>query len=77
MGVRSIHCPVLGARVTHVTDLQGTVTRIMCSEYDAATGGCRCKMSGYGGPLAQLLALASASATASRGVACIFRVSGE
>jgi hypothetical protein len=27
MAIRSIHCPVLGAHVTQVTDLEGAVTR--------------------------------------------------
>jgi hypothetical protein len=30
MAMNSIRCPVLGARVTQVTDLEGIVTRIIC-----------------------------------------------
>ena len=33
MAMNSIRCPVLGARITQVTDLEGVVTRIICPEY--------------------------------------------
>ena len=56
MAMNSIRCPVLGAHVTQVTDLEGTVTRVICTEYDASDGTCRLKKGALeGGPLAQLL----------------------
>jgi len=74
MATKSVHCPVLGAHVTHVTDLDGTVRRIICAEYDSSNGGCRRKRSGSGaGPLVQLLERAAEGIAGSRSVACIFR----
>ena len=56
MAMASVRCPVLGAHVTRVTDLEGTVTRIICAEYEESTGSCRLKKAALaGGPLAQLL----------------------
>lgn len=56
MAMTSIRCPVLGAYVTCVTDLEGAMTRIICAEYDESTGSCRLKKAALeGGPLAQLL----------------------
>jgi hypothetical protein len=43
MATASIRCPVLGAHVTHVTDLEGNVTRIICPEYFPSTGTCGLK----------------------------------
>ena len=75
MAIKSVRCPVLGARVMHVTDLEGAVTRVLCSEYDASTGRCRRRWSHAGaGPLAQLLERTAVRATARRTAACILRV---
>ena len=53
MAIRSIRCPVLGAHVTCVTDLEGSVTKIICAEYDESTGNCHLKGTALeGGPLA-------------------------
>jgi hypothetical protein len=41
MGIATVRCDVLGANVTRITDLEGAVTRIICSEYQESTGACR------------------------------------
>lgn len=72
MAIRSIRCPVLGAHVTQVTDLEGTVTRILCTEYDASDGTCRLKKAaGEGGPLAQLLERLSENTLDTRSMRCV------
>jgi hypothetical protein len=49
MATASIRCPVLGAHVTRVTDLEGNVTRIICPEYVPSTGTCGLKTSALEG----------------------------
>jgi hypothetical protein len=72
MAISSIRCPVLGARVTKVTDLEGTVTRVICPEYDASSRRCRLTMSiGEGGPLSQLLERVSENTLATRSTRCV------
>ena len=72
MAIRSIRCPVLGAHVTQVTDLEGAVTRIICAEYNASDGTCRLKKSvGDSGPLAQLLERVSEGTLDTRGTRCL------
>ena len=74
MAITSIRCPVLGAHVTQVTDLEGNVTRIICAEYEDATGVCRLKKTALdGGPLAQLLERLSEQTLETRGTLCILR----
>jgi hypothetical protein len=56
MAIKSVRCSVLGANITRVTDLEGTVTRIICPQYDDSKGGCRLRSDAFqGGPLSQLL----------------------
>ena len=72
MAIRSIRCPVLGARVTEVTDLEGNVTKIICAEYEASDGTCRLKKSTRdGGPLTQLLDRMSENTLSTRSTSCI------
>ena len=67
----SIRCPVLGAHVTRVTDLEGNVTRIICAEYEESTGTCRLKKTALeGGPLAQLLERLSEDTLNTRSTLC-------
>ena len=74
MAMTSIRCPVLGAHVTRVTDLEGTVTRIICAEYEESTGNCRLKKTALeGGPLAQLLERMSEETLDSRSTLCVLR----
>jgi hypothetical protein len=72
MAIRSIHCPVLGAHVTQVTDLEGAITRIICTEYVASDGSCRLKTSAReGGPLGQLLERVSEETLDTRSPRCV------
>jgi hypothetical protein len=72
MAIRSVHCPVLGAHVTQVTDLEGAVTRIICTEYEASDGTCRLKTSAReGGPLGQLLERVSENTLDTRSPRCV------
>jgi hypothetical protein len=74
MAITSVHCNVLGANVTCVTDLEGTVTQIVCSQYDPATGLCRVKHGALaGGPLSQLLERVAEGTLASHGTRCELR----
>jgi hypothetical protein len=79
MAVNSIRCPVLGAHVTQVTDLEGTVTHVICIEHDALDGTCRLKKSTReGGPLAQLLNRISEDNLNTRSAECVLSgVDGE
>jgi hypothetical protein len=73
MAMNSIRCPVLGARITQVTDLEGIVTRIICPEYES-DGTCRVKKSvREGGPLAQLLERVSEDTLDTRSTLCLLR----
>jgi hypothetical protein len=73
MGMNSIRCPVLGARITRVTDLEGVVTRIICAEYES-DGSCRVKKSvREGGLLAQLLERVSEDTLDTRSTLCLLR----
>ena len=74
MTITSIRCPVLGARVTRVADLEGTVTRVICPEYDGSNGVCRHRKSAReGGPLAQLLQRMSEDSIDTRSMLCVLR----
>ena len=74
MTITSIRCPVLGARVICLTDLEATVTRIICAKYNTSTGSCRLKRTALeGGPLAQLLERMSEDALDTRSTLCVFR----
>ena len=74
MAMHSILCPVLGAHITQVTDLEGTTIRVICAEYEESTGACRLKKSAReGGPLSQLLERAREDALDTRSTRCIFR----
>ena len=74
MAMTSIRCPVLGAHVTRVMDLEGTVTRIICAEYEESTGNCRLKKTALeGGPLGQLLERISEGSLDTRSTLCVLR----
>jgi hypothetical protein len=77
MGMRSIYCPVLGAHVTQVTDLEGNVTRVICVEYETPDATCRLKRRTLeGGPLGQLLERVAKETLTSRGTLCEMRGAG-
>ena len=74
MPLTSIRCPVLGAHVTRVTDLEDSVTRIICAEYEESSGTCRLKKATLkGGPLAQLLDRVSEDTLNTRSTLCVLR----
>lgn len=75
MSMTSIWCPVLGADVTCVSDLEGHVTRVICAEYEEA-GTCRLKKTAQeGGPLSQLLERTSRHSMDTRSLVCVLRFS--
>jgi len=56
MAIKTVHCRVLHAPVTVVTDLEGVITRVICPEYKEPTGICRLKRrADMSGPLSRLL----------------------
>jgi hypothetical protein len=74
MPMTSVRCPVLGAHVTRLTDLEGSVTRIICAEYVESGGSCRVKTAALdGGPLARLLERMSEDALDTRSTLCVMR----
>jgi hypothetical protein len=55
MGIKSVICQVRQGPVTVVSDLEGDVTRLICPDYEPATGQCRLRIEAMeGGPLSQL-----------------------
>ena len=71
MAIESVACPILGAHVTRVTDLEGKVTQIICAEYEP-TGTCRLKKSALNqGPLAQFVERAAEGTLSSRDLRCV------
>jgi len=72
MAINSVRCPVLGANVTRVTDLEGETTKVICAEYEKPTGICRLKKSAFeGGMLSQLLERVSENALDSKNTRCV------
>jgi hypothetical protein len=72
MAIRSIRCPILGRHVTEVTDLEGTVTRVICAEYNDSNGTCGVKGSAReSGPLGQLLERVSEDSLDTRSTRCV------
>ena len=60
MAIRSSWCPVLQHYVTRVTDPEGAVAAVFCSEYEKETRTCRMKREAFDyGPLSQLMKRAS------------------
>jgi hypothetical protein len=74
MVITSVHCHVLGANVTCVGDLEGSVTQVICAEYDPLTSLCRVKRSALaGGPLSRLLERVADDTLAGHGSRCDLR----
>jgi hypothetical protein len=72
MPIHWVRCPVLGAHVTRVTNLEGETTRVICAEYDERTGLCRVKSNtAGGGPLSQLLERVSREALDTKSPVCV------
>jgi hypothetical protein len=74
MVTTSVWCPVLGAHVTRVSDFEGQVARVICPEYDEATGTCRLKRAAEeGGPLGRLLERVAEDTLETRNEICSLR----
>ena len=74
MPITTIRCDVLGANVSRVTDLEGMVMRVICPEYQEATGNCRIRSeASKGGPLSRLLERVEEDTLSSHGVRCAMR----
>jgi hypothetical protein len=64
-------CSVLQTHVTCLTDLEGAVVRVICYQYDKATGNCRMKPGPADcGPLTKLLTRHAEHGLAEAGRAC-------
>jgi hypothetical protein len=74
MALHSILCPVLGAHITLVTDLEGITSEVICPEYEESGGTCHLKKTArQAGPLAEFLERAREDALDSRGTRCNFQ----
>jgi len=74
MPITTVRCDVLGANVSRVTDLEGTVMRVICPEYQESTGICRRRSeASKSGPLSRLLERVEEDTLASHGVRCAMR----
>jgi hypothetical protein len=74
MPMESIYCHVLGGQVTRITGLEGESIRIICVQYEEATGDCRLKKAGRkGGPLSQLLERVADETLDTKSVSCHLR----
>jgi hypothetical protein len=73
MAIKTIHCHVLQSTISLLTDFQDNVTKVICPEYDNATGMCRLKQrASSGGPLSTFVARASEGTLDKRTVRCDF-----
>jgi hypothetical protein len=74
MATHSTLCPVLGAHITLLTDLEGSTTQVICPEYEESGGTCRLKKSAHeGGPLSEFLERAREDTLDTRSTRCIFQ----
>ena len=74
MAITTIRCPVTQGPVMCDVDLEGTMTRVFCPEFEERTGVCRLKRNALeGGPLSQLLERASEHTLDCRHLQCGLR----
>jgi hypothetical protein len=74
MALHSILCPVLGAHITLVTDLEGMTRQVICPEYEESGGICHLKAAArQGGPLSEFLERAREEALDTRSTRCNFQ----
>jgi hypothetical protein len=72
MAIAVVHCPVEHAEVFRVTDLEGATIRIVCADYDEATGICRLKArTNENGPLGRLLERAQGGTLDTHDLRCV------
>jgi hypothetical protein len=73
MPLETIWCPVLNGQISRVKTLEGEVTTIICSEYDASTRTCRRRAEVLkAGPLSQLLERVAENTLGDATTTCIF-----
>jgi hypothetical protein len=73
MPATSVLCPVLGAHITRILDVEGACIGIVCPEYAKLTNGCRLRKGiQSGGPLSQLLERVERNTLDSRNTRCEF-----
>jgi hypothetical protein len=71
MSITSVRCPVLGSRVMCIRDLEGTITKVICPAFEAATGLCRVRREALcGGPLSQLMERVAEDTLSTRNAGC-------
>ena len=71
MPAKSVHCPVLGAHIVRIINVESECTGIICPEYLEPTKACRLKKDALdGGPLSQLLERVEESTLGSRTTRC-------
>jgi hypothetical protein len=71
MAIQSVRCPVSGEPVTRLTNFEGGVQCVICTEYDAA-GLCRLMTAALqGGLLMQLLERHSEHTLGTRDTRCV------
>ena len=72
MAFKPVWCPVLQTHVTCVTDLEGTIMKVVCSEREERTHACRLKQAAIqAGPLSKLLEQASENTFTDRTLLCV------
>ena len=73
MALTSRFCPVLGTRVTVVTDLEGNAVQVVCQHHHRDTNACRLKARATtGGRLSELLERAAQGRFADQSARCRF-----
>ena len=73
MALTSRFCPVLGARVTVVTDLEANVMEVICRDHERESDACRLKTrASSGGRLSELLVRAAQGRFTDRTTRCQF-----
>lgn len=71
MPITPVHCQVFGGNVTRVTDIEGSVTRLICPAFESPTGVCRIRRDALsGGPLSQLVARVAEDTLSVRSIRC-------
>ena len=71
MAITSVYCQVLGGHVTRVTDIEGSVTQLICPAFELSGGTCRLRREAFtGGPLSQLLERVAEDTLAVRSARC-------
>lgn len=71
MAITTTWCQVLGSYVTRITDLEGTVVKVICPAFERPAGLCRLRREALsGGPLSQLTERVAEATLSQRDVRC-------